>query len=301
MAEEVVVSRRGEVLRPKMSWSALFAGTVLALGVWALLYIFGLAAGLTALDPADPGTARAVGIGTGIWSIIAPLLALFVGAYVAANLANVQGKGAGATHGAVLWGLFTVLGLVVLGATVQTVAAGTAEAGPRLANMLDITAQDAVAPLNERLREEGKPTVTAAQLEASAQDAAATAVREGQLDREVIMGALVRNTALDRQDAEELAVAMETRVQEAGVAEAALRAGEQIGMALWWAFFAMLLGLLAAIGGGVLGARKVTGETIERRRVEHVPPSGEVQEGLGRPAAAGPGPTPSTPSPSGAR
>lgn len=294
--EEVVVSRRDDVMRPKMSWSALFAGAVLALALWALFYTFGLAAGLTALDPQDPGTARAIGIGTGIWTIIAPLLALFVGGYVAANLANIRGKGSGAAHGAVLWGLCTVLGFVLLGAAITGAArmgAEAAQAGPWLAEQLDITAQDAVAPINERLREEGKPTVTTAQLEAAAQDAANTAIREGELNREVLMGALVRNTALDRQDAEELAVTLEARAQEAGIAETALRAGERIGIALWWAFFAMLLGLLAAVLGGVLGARKVTGETVERRRIEHEP----VTE---RGPVAGPA-EPTTTAPSGAR
>jgi hypothetical protein len=297
--EEVIVSRRDDVMRPKVSWSALFAGTVLALALWALLAVFGLAAGLTALDPADPQAARAVGIGTGIWSVIAPLLALFVGGFVAANLANVRGKGSGAMHGAVLWGLCTVLSLVVLGATVGTVVTGTArmgaevaQAGPWLADMLDITARDAVEPLNERLREEGKPTVTAAQLRATAQDAANTAIREGELDREVLMGALVRNTALDRQDAEELAATLEARIQEVGITQTALRAGERLGLALWWPFLAMLLGLLSGVLGGVLGARKVTGETTERRRIEHRP---TVEEGPARPTTTA---KPGTPSPS---
>jgi hypothetical protein len=272
MATEEVVMRGDDAARPKISWSAIFAGTVFALALWILLYVFGMAAGLTALDPQDPSTARAVGIGTGIWSVVAALIALGVGGYFAANLANVRRKGAGAEHGAVLWGLCTVLGIVLLGATIGQVvgAAGqAAAAGPQVAEFLDITAQDAVEPLNERLREEGKPTVTAAQLRSTMQDAAGTAVREGRLDREVLMGSIVRNTQLDRQDAEALAATIETRVQEAGLTERALQVGEDVGKALWWVFLAMVLGLLAAILGGVLGARRGAGEITERRRTEH--------------------------------
>jgi hypothetical protein len=313
MTEEVVVSRQDDVMRPKMSWSAIFAGTVLALALWGLLNVFGLAAGLTALDPQDPGSARAIGIGTGIWSIIAPLLALFIGGYVAANLANVRGKGSGAEHGAVLWGLCTVLGFVLLGATIGAVAGGTArmgaeiaQAGPEVADTLGITAQDAVEPLNERLREEGKPTVTAAQLRATVQDAASTAVREGELNREVLVASVVRNTELDRQDAEELAGTIETRMGEAGVTQTALRAGERVGQALWIAFAAMLLGLIAAILGGVLGARRTGGESIERRRTEHIPDTGPHIDRGRTTVVTGPtgpttGPTTTTPSPSGAR
>lgn len=302
--EETLVTHEDDVGRSIMSWSAVFAGTVVALGLWALFNVFGLAAGLTALDPSDPDSARAAGIGTGIWSVIAPLIALFIGGFLAAKLANVRAKSVGATHGAVLWGLCTVLGIAILGMTVGTVISGTARAGtqiagagPEVAEFLDITAQDAVAPINERLREEGKPTVTAAQLRATMRDAATTAVREGELDRQVVMTSLVRNTALDRQDAEELAGVIQQRWQEAGFTETALSAGEDLGRVMWWAFFALVLGLIAALLGGLLGAhRAVGGEHVERRRVEHRP---EVERPLGRPVGGTTVTT--TPTPSGAR
>ena len=298
MATEEVVIRGDDAARPKISWSAIIAGTVFALALWLLLYVFGLAAGLTALDPQDPGSARGVGIFTGIWTVVAPLIALGVGGYFAANLANVRRKGAGAEHGAVLWGLCTVLGLVMLGATIGQVAGGArqvAAAGPQVADFLGISAQDAVEPLNQRLREEGKPEVTPAQLQATAQDATSTAIREGRLDREVFMGAIVRNTQLDRQDAEALAANLEMRVQEAGLTERALQVGEDIGRGMWWAFLALVLGLLAAILGGVLGARRgAAGEVIERRRTEHRPDFREddrrIVTGPSRPSPSGANP-----------
>src|SRR5688572_3021289 len=60
---------------PRVSWGAIFAGTVVALGVWAMLYSLGLAVGLATLDPNDPSTLKSSGIFTGIWGMIAPLLA----------------------------------------------------------------------------------------------------------------------------------------------------------------------------------------------------------------------------------
>ena len=43
----------------------------------------GLAVGLSSLNPANPGSARGAGIFTGVWGLIAPLIALFAGGWVA--------------------------------------------------------------------------------------------------------------------------------------------------------------------------------------------------------------------------
>src|SRR3954462_9804860 len=75
----------------KLSWSAIFGGVVAALGIWALLYALGLALGLSAIDPNNPESAKPSGIFTGIWSLVVPLIALFIGGMVA-------GRGAGLIH-----------------------------------------------------------------------------------------------------------------------------------------------------------------------------------------------------------
>jgi hypothetical protein len=116
--ETVVVNAPGQF---RISWGAIFGGTLVALGVWLLLHTLGLAAGLTAIDPNNPRSLRGVGIGTGIWSIVAPLIALFVGGYVAARSAGVLERGLGALHGAVLWGLTTVAGAAGLGLMLASV------------------------------------------------------------------------------------------------------------------------------------------------------------------------------------
>src|SRR5688500_18139947 len=99
----------------RLSWGAIFGAAFVALGIWVLLYALGLALGLSALEPTSPNSARAAGIGTGIWSLIAPLIALFVGGFVAARSSGVLERMVGALHGAVLWGLTTVFGIMVMG------------------------------------------------------------------------------------------------------------------------------------------------------------------------------------------
>jgi hypothetical protein len=289
MAEEVVVSEGGVGARPKISWSAVFAGTVVALGLWALLYAFGLAVGLTALDPQDPATARGAGIGTGIWSVIAPLIALFVGGYMAGVLANVREGRVGAMHGAVLWGLTTLVGIVLLGAVFNALVSGVARLGARaveaapgaaqqLSEFLGVGGEELIAPINERLEAQGRPTITPQQFQAALQDAAQRALREGELTRQTLEDAFVARTPLDRQDARAVAVQVEQRWQEArerGLAgpelqRRALAAGETAGRVMWAAFGALLLGLLAAVGGGVLGALRTGGFFIQRRRAARV-------------------------------
>ncbi len=274
----------------KLSWGAIFGGTFVALGVWVLLYALGLALGLSSVDPNDPGSARSAGIGTGIWSLIAPLIALFLGGLVASRTAGVVDKMGGALHGAVLWGFTTLVGIVIMGMALSSLlgtvfsvgrtavgATGAAISGiasqgtqaEGLARTFGLNAEDALAPINQRLQAEGKPTITAAQLQAATQDVLNTAIREGELNRELLVNAIAENTDLSREDAQEIAgrietqwnqqwAQLQTRVGEIGqdVQQGALQAADTTGRVFWGVFFALLLGLVSAILGATLGVSK---------------------------------------------
>lgn len=274
----------------KLSWGAIFGGTFVALGVWVLLYALGLALGLSSMDPNDPGSARTAGIGTGIWSLIAPLIALFVGGLVASRTAGVVDKGGGALHGAVLWGLTTLTGVILMGMVVSSLlgtvfnvgkaavgATGAAVTGVAsqgnqvqdLARSFGLNAEDALAPINQRLQQEGKPAITADQLNAATRDVLNSAIQQGRLDRELLVNSIAQNTALSRQDAQELAGRIETQWNQqwgqlqaqAGelkqdVQQGALQAADTTGRVFWGVFFALLLGLVSSILGATLGVSK---------------------------------------------
>jgi hypothetical protein len=114
---------------PRLSWGAVFAGAVVALAVWAMLYALGLAVGLLVLNPDTPSTLRASSIFTGIWGMIAPLLSLFVGGLVASRCAGVVRRLDGAIHGLVMWGLATVAGAWLVGSVMATLVGGAASMG----------------------------------------------------------------------------------------------------------------------------------------------------------------------------
>ncbi len=80
----------------KLRWGAIWSGVFVSLGLWLLLHVLGVAAGLNAVDPEDGSTLRAALIGTGIWSAIAPLLALLAGGLVTARGAGFITRRSGA-------------------------------------------------------------------------------------------------------------------------------------------------------------------------------------------------------------
>jgi len=273
--------------RPLISWGAIFGGAFAALGLWMLLYAFGLAIGLTVLDPNDKGSLRASGIFTGVWGLLAPLIALFIGGFVAGRGAGIFRRGAGAVHGLVMWGLVTVIGSFLVISAAAAVIRGVATVGQAavraggsaigaaaehaggvgsVAERLGIDADDALRPVNQRLQASGRPPVTAAQIQAAASDAVRQSVREGRVDREALVRSIAQNTALSQQDAEDVAARIEMQIQRAkgqvtGSLQAAetgaLRAAEASGKAFWGVFGALLLGLIAAVIGAALGVPHV--------------------------------------------
>jgi hypothetical protein len=265
-------------VRPRLSWGAVFGGAVVGLGLWLLLYAFGLAVGLTVLDPSDPSSLKPSGIFTGVWSLIAPLIALFLGGLVAGRMSGVLRVGDGAIHGLAMWGLTTLIGaclvMMALAAAISSVAAaggsalaaggstlGAAVAGAAGgAPQLGLDADDALRPINQRLQAQGKPPVTAEQLQAAARDTVRRAAREGRLDRELLASSIARQTALSEADVRELTERIQNqvgpRLESAAQAAkvGALRAAEASGKAFWGVFAALLLGLFAAVAGGAVGA-----------------------------------------------
>ncbi|MFY2556447.1 hypothetical protein ACN469_02290 [Corallococcus terminator] len=267
----------------KLSWGAILGGTVVALGVLILLYSLGLALGLSSVDPSNPGSARSAGIGTGIWGLIAPLIALFIGGFLAARTAGVVDKGGGAMHGAVMWGLTTIAGVVLMGMLVSTIlgtalkattgivgatgaaVAGAASQGGNAAQAFGLDANDALGPVNDRLKADGKPTITANQLEAATKDIVTTAVRTGNVDRELLVTSIAENTRLSRADSEDVANRVQTQIDGAKakvgqvgeqVQQGALQAADKTGRAFWGVFGALLLGLVASVLGAGLGVSK---------------------------------------------
>jgi hypothetical protein len=288
-----VLSGQGDLLSyppPRMSWGAIFGGAVAAIGVWMMLYALGLALGLSSLDPSDPSTLKSSGAFTGIWGLITPLVALFVGGMVAGRGAGIVTKPMGAIHGLVVWGLTAVAGGWLLVNLVTALVGGVAEVGKtavqagtgmamgaaqnadqmgRVAGGFGLDVDDALRPINQRLQAEGKPTVTAEQLRSAATNVVQQGWTQGRIDRALLINSIAQSTALSRPDAEQIATRIETQFNTAkanigdrlsGAAQSvqtgALQAAETTGKAFWGIFGALFLGLASAIVGATAGVSK---------------------------------------------
>jgi len=112
-----------------------------------------------------------------------------------------------------------------------------------------------LAPVNARLSQEGKPTVTLDQLETALRDATATSLRQGRFDSEVFATALAGHTALTRQDIDELVGDAKQRLATLGdqAAQTTQRVATITGRAFWGVFGIMLLSLLTSVLGAIAG------------------------------------------------
>src|SRR5688572_3421870 len=107
---EIIIDRR----RPAVRWGAMFAGTAVAIGIWIFLQLLGTGVGLASVDAANVGSLQNAGVGTGIWSLIAPAVALFVGGLVVARVSNTSDRVTNGIHAAVTWSVTTIVGTVAM-------------------------------------------------------------------------------------------------------------------------------------------------------------------------------------------
>lgn len=127
----------------KISWAAVFAGALIALGIQLLLSLLGLGVGMSAVDPAqEQNPAAGLGTGAAIWSIVTLLLALFAGSWVAGRLSRTAHRFEGLLHG-----LLTFVVLILFNIYLLTSAAGSLlnTAGGILGNTVSLAGQGAVA------------------------------------------------------------------------------------------------------------------------------------------------------------
>lgn len=261
----------------RVSWGALLAGTFVAVAVWILLYALGLAAGLSSIDPNNLSSARTAGIGTGIWSLIAPLIALFVGGFVASHFAGHVLRRDGILHGIVVWSMTTIGGLLVVGMVLTSLVGAVYGMGEKALGAVTGQAQkkaqssgDAqssassvdyeaiLVPVNQRLAQQGVPPITASQLQDASRDVIQSGIASGRLDREALVSSLASNTTMSRPEAERAATTMQQQLgqqvqQVQQVQQGALQAADTTGKAMRGVFLALVLGLASSIAGAAVG------------------------------------------------
>lgn len=224
-------SRVGSFMQ-RISWSAVFAGVLVAIVTQMLLTLLGLGIGLSTIDAVEernPGAG--LGIGSAIWYIISSLLALFLGGWVAGRLASAPRPFDGILHGVLTWCLVTLLTVYLLttavgsviggagsmiGGLVRTAGSAAASAGPGLGNLVqdqlkangismdDLDLNSLRGEVNTILRQTGDPSLNPNALERKATRAADQA------------GNTAERAASDPQSADDMASGLFNRLFKQG-------------------------------------------------------------------------------------
>lgn len=112
-----------------LSWGAVLAGAVAALGVHILLTLLGVGIGVQIINPAQNDDLLASFSTTSgvVWSVSA-LIALWIGGWVAGRTMRALDRNVGWIHGFVVWSLATVVMALFLSTTAGLAVSGVARA-----------------------------------------------------------------------------------------------------------------------------------------------------------------------------
>lgn len=222
----------------RLSWGAVFAGFVVAMGLEITLGLLGIALGLS--------VASTTGL---IWAVLSILIALFVGGMTTGRLAGILRRSDGLLHGTVLWGLTTLVTVwlawngvsFVLGQTLNLVGTtasaavtgatniGASAVGSAISQAGSIDVDRLRAEIEQSLRATGDPALQPESLEARAQRVAGQATgapagnealldrianqiaaTAGAVDRQDVVNVLAAQTDLSPEEAERVAERVES-------------------------------------------------------------------------------------------
>ncbi|UHS61552.1 PhnA-like protein [Agrobacterium vaccinii] len=262
-----------------VSWGSIFAGVAIALSLHLLLNLLGLAIGAGVIDPAQNDTPTAASLSTGsvIWVIVSGIIAAFIGAYVASRLSGRVVRSTGALHGLASWAVTTLIVFYLLTTSVgalvggaftgvtsvfsgagSTIATAATAAAPSLA-----TANNPMSTIEQRIREASGGNDPQA-----LRDAAVSAMRaaltgdQAQADdaRNRAADALARAQGIPVDQARQQVTDYENQYKQAveqakkTATEAAQATATGVSTAAYVAFGALLIGAIAALFGGNIGA-----------------------------------------------
>jgi hypothetical protein len=145
----------------RVSWGSLFAGFFFGFGIWMLLLALGAGIGFAAFDPRQIDSWQGLGIGFGIWGVIAGIVAMFLAGWLTARLSGADSRPAGMLHGAALWGFMIVAGLWIATMAVTRTAGAAANAVGGAAQAAGEAAQD--PQLRQQAQQQGQQAQQQAQ------------------------------------------------------------------------------------------------------------------------------------------
>lgn len=269
----------------RVSWGAIFGGALIMLVTLMLLSLLGIGIGVGSINPMEESQPlQGLGTGTLIWWIVSNLIAVFAGAYTAAKLTNLSYQLSGLLHGILTWSLYALISFILLTSTVGGIISGVGSAVSKtlsavemdvtditdLADQADIDTDRINRLIQDALAEDQEYGDEVAESQQFNIDLMAIVgevfIKDGEFDTNIDRGELersvARNSTLSRQDAERAADVIieeyeeiEQQVQQLAqrAKEASQEVAEAVSRAAIWSFVALLLGVITAAIGGMLG------------------------------------------------
>lgn len=246
----------------RVSWGGVWGGVLVALGVLMLLTALGVAVGISATQPGETD-ASTLGTGAGIWAAVSLLLALFVGGMVSTRIGAIFDSTTGFFEGALVWVVSLLLmgylassgiGVVASGAF-KMIGGATQALGSVMQSSGGASGVDVSGTVDQVITRLKDPQ-TAQQI------ASATGMPLSEVQSS--LGETAQRVENNRnnptQAAAEAKQGMSQLVDKAKSSGALQQKAEEIKpqatKAAWITFGALVLSLLAAVIGAMLGRRK---------------------------------------------
>ena len=254
-----------------LSWSGIIAGVFAALALQLLLNLLGIGVGASSIDPAQgqqPGQGMA--IGALIWFVLSWILSLAVGAWVACQFAPYEDRRAGAIQGFLVWSVSSIMLVYLLSTAAGSLIGGTASVIGRTAALVGSGAKSTVpgvAGLVSRATGITSEDISsqAGQIASDPkfQQAVANAIQTSHFsssDRENLVNLMVERGHMTPAQANQNLDKWQRQLEDSAktAKETALKVEDKAASGVsatgFGSFVSLLLGLAAAIAGGIFGA-----------------------------------------------
>lgn len=298
MTYETNVARPVEFIS-RVSWGAIFAGTVAALVVQLTLSILGIGIGLAGINPASSGAqdAASLSLAAGIWWIVSGIIASLAGGYVAGRFCDRRATSKAGYHGLMSWGLTTLVVVFLLSSAVGGVVSGAfgamtsmlGGAGRAVGGAVQAAAPslpqagDMMPDIERQIKSSGQDPAQLRDTAVNAVRAALTgdkAQQQQAADRAAEALAQAQGIPVDQAKAQVqryqqqyVQALADTKVKAAEIAKATAKAGSRGALI---AFFALVLGAIAAGYGGRFGAARSLRDYTDQRIIRSSPGSAGV-------------------------
>jgi hypothetical protein len=257
---EVLIAQTGTPDGMKISWGGVFGGVLAGIGTLLLLTSLGLAVGISAVDPRDPD-AGTIGTGAAIWTTLTLLISLFIAGWASTRLSMLWERTTAMFEGALVWVMSLILILYLTANGIGLVASGAFgvlgsaahTAGAAMVPAFDGggMASGSVDDMLNKLRDPQTAAVVANATGMSQQDASE------ELSRISARVEAARNDPAQAAAQARQGLAELTSRAKQNLSRTAAEMKPEVTTTAWLTFAALVLSLLAAIGGAAVGRRNV--------------------------------------------